>query len=473
MSSITSKSITSTLMFLGFLFVLILLVPRVSNAGQYLTGNWNSWIYWDGCIGGWAEETQMVPSSTLQSYQIDSSNRIYVNQWGWQDNGWSPYAEFPFYQVLQVPGSSGTNVGIQVQPKGGSGLNMWSYTGPTVSYYIGTSGTRALSYYSTDAGGYAVEVGWTIYNSGGSKILDSYEPLPTNWEGYSLQNPVMYYQNTFVGLAESGGVYSTVDYVSGAGQFTYYNLFDSGMYISQSNTCINSITGENSNMQYSSVSCANGICTQNFNAASGYEGHSTLGQTSFRVVFGGGWGFTTAGVQQGDLLIATEATYTGGCTYCFSISDSQGNTWTSDGDVGGPGYCSPNDCVSIYHAIAKSSGPDTVTFGDTNTQVYAYGFVREFLLYPGTVATSSYASGSSGNPSVPSFNAGNDLVIAVVAESAGGWSTGQYYYMIGSNWGWYAATEFAPAWQHGSTTAPWAGSGGAAWAELAVAYSPP
>jgi hypothetical protein len=308
----TSKNITSALIFFGFLFVLILLVPRISNASeQYLTGNWNSWLYWDGCIGGWAQETYMQPSSTIESYQINSNNQIIINQWGWQDNGWSPYTEYAFYQVLQVPGTSGTNVGVQVHSIAG-GPQMWSYTGPTASYYIGTASGKAISYYSTDAGGDANEVGWSIYNPSGTLLLESYEPLPTDWEGYNLQNPVMYYQNTFVGTAQNpGGIYSTVDFVSGAGQFTYYNLYDNGMYVSQSNACIDSLTAENSEMQYSTISCGSSDCTQNFNAATGYEGHSTLGVKSFSVTFGGGWGFTTSGVQQGDLLIATEGPQTG------------------------------------------------------------------------------------------------------------------------------------------------------------------
>ncbi|MGI0085694.1 MAG: hypothetical protein ACREBQ_11490, partial [Nitrososphaerales archaeon] len=266
------------------------------------------------------------------------------------------------------------------------------------------------------------------------------------------------------------GAKTPTDFVSGAGQFSYFGGTD------VNNGCKQIFSGENSNMVYSSPSCSSD-CIQNFNAPSGYEGHSTLGVYSFTVTFGGGWGSTT-GVNKADLLIATEAIYTGGCTYCFSISDSQGNTWTSDGDVGGPGYCSPNDCVDIWHAVAKSSGTDTVTFGDSNTAVYAYGFVREFVGYPGSVDASNYGSGTSGTPQVNPmyFLYSDDLVIAVAADAGGGWQAGSRYIMIGPNTGWYAATEFAnPAsgFYGGSTTAPWAGPSNGAWAELAVAYYPP
>ncbi len=59
------------------------------------------------------------------------------------------------------------------------------------------------------------------------------------------------------------------------------------------------------------------------------------------------------------------------------------------------------------------------------------------------------------------------------ARTGGGWQTGQYYYMMGSSTGWYAAAEFGPGWTYGSTTAPWAAPSGDDWAELAVAYSLP
>ena len=176
------------------------------------------------------------------------------------------------------------------------------------------------------------------------------------------------------------------------------------------------------------------------------------------------------GVHQGDLLIATEATYSGSTTFS-TPTDSLGNTWTADG---GGVYCSAYDCVEIWHAVANSNGLDTVTFHTSASSSYTYGFLREFVGYTGTVDKSAKNSGTSGTPSVTSFSpASGDLVVGVAAETVSGWQTGQYYYMIGDNTGWFAATEIGPGWTNGSTTAPWAAPSGGDWAELVVAYSPP
>ena len=452
------------MIFFGSLFILILLLPHVS-AGEYLTGNDNAWVSQSSSCPGWGEYTTMTTSSTIKSYTVGSNNQVLVDQWGWQDNGATSLSyEFDFYQFGQTATSSGSSVGVQILAQNGQvffGGNNFASTG----YYIGTAGTTAFSDLFTNSNGQAVEAYWTITTSSKQTVIDTYYAWPQSYNGYSLWNPIQNFQNDFVGPA---GAMTYTDFVSGAGQFTYYGGTDV-------NSGCNAIwTAENSNMVYSSPSCGSSDCTQNFNAVSGYEGHSTLDNTNFQVKFGGGWGTTTTGVNKGDLLIATEAIYTGGCTYCFSISDSQGNTWTSDGGVGGPGYCSPNDCVEIWHAIAKSSGPDTVTFSDTNTGVYAYGFIREFVGYPGLVDASNYGSGTSGTPQVGVmyYLYSDALVIAVAADAGGGWQTGSGYIMIGGNWGWYAATEFAPAW-NGATTAPWAAPSNGAWAELAVAYYPP
>jgi hypothetical protein len=75
---------------------------------------------------------------------------------------------------------------------------------------------------------------------------------------------------------------------------------------------------------------------------------------------------------------------------------------------------------------------------------------------------------------VPSFTpSSGDLVIAVAADTISGWQAGANYYMIGTNTGWNAASEFGPGWQNGATTAPWGGPSGGKWAELAVVYSHP
>lgn len=280
----------------------------------------------------------------------------------------------------------------------------------------------------------------------------------------SLWNPIENYQNVFVAPA---GTNTLTDFVSGAGQFIYSG---SGT-IDDSNPCNTIYTGEDSNMGYSSVSCGGTECTQNFDASSGYEGHNSPGG-SFNVKFNGGWGTNTeyGGVDKGDLLIATEAIYSGGTTF-GTPNDTLGDTWTADG---GGEYCSANDCVEVWHAVAKSSGPDTVTFHTSNSEYYTYGFLREFVGYTGAVDKSSEGSGTSGTPSVPSFTpTSGDLVIAVAADANGGWASTAYFWMVGGNTGWSAATEFGPAWQGGTTTVPFTAISGYYWAEIAVAYSAP
>ena len=44
MSNSSMKKITQSLLFLGSLFVIVLLIPRVSATGALLTGNDNYWI---------------------------------------------------------------------------------------------------------------------------------------------------------------------------------------------------------------------------------------------------------------------------------------------------------------------------------------------------------------------------------------------------------------------------------------------
>ena len=221
------------------------------------------------------------------------------------------------------------------------------------------------------------------------------------------------------------------------------------------------------------MSCNSTDCTQSFSAVSGYTGHNSPPTSTFTAQFGNGWGTTTTGVLQanfGDLLLATEATYSGSTTFS-TPTDSLGNTWTA---VAGGEYCSAYDCVEIWQAVANGNGTDTVTFHTGTSSAYTYGFLREFLGYTGTVYTYAKNSGTSGTPSVSSFSpTSDDLVIAVAASTSGNWSPGQYYYMVGTNTGWYAATEFAPGWTYGSTSAPWAAPSGGDWAELVVAYSPP
>lgn len=288
--------------------------------------------------------------------------------------------------------------------------------------------------------------------------------------GYSLWNPIQNYQNDFAVEPGAGNTYA--DFFSGVGQFTY---FGSTAYAVNSG-CYTNYPAENSDMDYTAVSCGSASCTQNFNAPTGYGGHSAPG-TSFNVQFGGGWGTTTVGVHQGDLLVATEATYNGGVSF-NTPQDTLGNTWTPDGGVGGPGYCSPYDCVEIWHAVAKSSGSDTVTFYTSTSTAYTYGFLREFVGYSGAIDNSAHNSGSSGMPSVPSFTTkSGDLIIAVVATTGSNpyWGSGLYYYLMGESppYNWSAVSEYGPDWQQGSTTAPFTTNSNGYWAELVVAYSPP
>lgn len=463
------------MLFFGSLFLLVLLLPRVSTVTAAYNGNNNVRIANNGSsCPGWGESTEMAPSKTIQSYTFGGSNQLLLNQWGWQDNGATADAyEYDFYQFGQtaetVGSGVGTGVGVQILAQ-----HHDAYFGPTytTSYYLGTAGGRAYTFLLTDGSGNAIGTQWIDYNPSGVTVLSQTYYWPSSYNGYSLKNPIQNFQNVFVSPA---GTNTPTDFVSGAGQFIY-----SVGALSTPDNCRKKITAENSNMIYSSTVTCNGTqCTQNFNAPSGYANHDTPPGTSFTVQFGGGWGTDTpsGGVRQGDLLIAVEAIYSGGISF-NTPRDTLGNTWTPDGGVGGPGYCSPNDCVEIWHAVASSSGSDTVTFYTQASSAYTYGFVREFVGYTGAVYNSNHGSGSTGSPSVPSFSTSSgDLIIAVAAGQAPGpgtWGPGQYYYLIGTNTGWFAATEYSPAWQQGSTTAPFTASIGAHnWAELAVAYSPP
>ena len=195
------------------------------------------------------------------------------------------------------------------------------------NYYIGTAGGNAISILLTGTGSVAEGAQWYITNPSGKTVLSTSYDWPqyytVNSVKYSLWNLIQNYQNDFVSPASTN-------------TFTYFfrswpNHLHGGSSVDDNNGCTTIGTGENSNMVYFSPSCGRTQCTQNFNAPSGYEGHNTPG-ISFTVQFGGGWGTTTVGVHKGDLLIATEATYTAGVVF-GTPQDSLGNTWTADGSA--------------------------------------------------------------------------------------------------------------------------------------------
>lgn len=146
------------------------------------------------------------------------------------------------------------------------------------------------------------------------------------------------------------------------------------------------------------------------------------------------------------------------------------NSWKEDGL-----WCTTDDCVEIWHAVANTGGIDVVNFSTTASGVYTYAFLRDFVGYSGTTDASIQDNGTNGVPSVTSFPPdSDDLVVAVAACTAAiYWSPGQYYYRMGDNTGWWAATQFSPGWTHGDTTAPWVNSCSSTWAEVAVAYEAP
>jgi hypothetical protein len=173
----------------------------------------------------------------------------------------------------------------------------------------------------------------------------------------------------------------------------------------------------------------------------------------------------SSSVTQDSLLVATEAVINTGET--FGVSDSQGNSWTEDLEL-----VTGTDTVEIWHAVASSTGSDTVTFTTSDTSNPTYGFIMDFSGYWSLDTTSSGgATSGSSHPSVSSFTPTSyDLVVAVAADqNSGGWRAGQYYTMVGGNTGWETATEYSLYWSHGSTTAPW-NNGVAPWAEAAGAY---
>ena len=474
----TTNRTTSCLGFLGSLFVVLLLLPRVSVANTPApdTGQDNSWIAKSTSCPGWGETAEMAPSSTIREYSFNPSNQLQPNSWGFQVNAATSASlnGYDFYQIGPATTSTTTSVGVQIGDNVGKA---WYIPGTVQSYgyYMGTAGGRV---YTTMVltGANAVGALWSVYNPSGQLILSTGTTWPATYNGYSLQNPVQNYQGDFTGPAYvGGGTYG--DFYSGAGQLTYTGS-SSGYYQSiwPNGNCNFIMTAENSNVVYSSPNCGSAQCTQNFNAVSGYEGHNTCSSScgsNFQVTFGTGWGETTVGVHAGDLLIALEATYSGGVTF-NTPKDTLLDTWTLDGNGV---YCSNYDCVAIWHAVAKTSGADAVTFYTSASSTTTYGFVREFVGYSGTVWSYGEASGTSGAPSlnyqlVPPCCA-SDLIIGVAAETVSGWQPGQYYFMIGGNTGWSAATEFGPGWANGNTYVPWAAPSGGNWAELAIDYVHP
>ena len=305
-----------------------------------------------------------------------------------------------FYQFVQhvspLGGGIGTYVELQILAKHAT----HDYVpGPSASnaYYLGTAGGHAYTNVMVNGGGSADAVMWKIVNPSGTVILTKTLTWPSTWDGFPMDNPVPNFQNVLVGAAYTNTI-GTADYYSGAGQFTFTgpNSIDMGQTV-----CTPQPTAENSDINYNGPSCGSNSCTQTFSATSGYEAHNgATFPSSFPVSFGEGWGTTGPGVLKGDLLVAMEATYSGTATFNTPTDSPQGNTWHSDGS-----YCSTteNDCVAVWHAIAKSTGSDTVTLYTTNSGGYTYGFIREFINYTGTTDASIQNFGSSGAPQVPSF----------------------------------------------------------------------
>lgn len=385
-------------------------------------------------------------------------------------------------QVVEVSTSGNSCYTVEYWP------NFFNATGGPDYYSFGI-GYSSL-FYSQSSKGFnfyidAVQTGNTYTvtdfylqaccDSAGNQIVWSITPSelsnsPTiefdNSSQYELNIVATGSTNTEQGIATFTAGQGTIDYCS-------YN----------SNGGPNVQTEETGNMAYSGPTYDNNPCAPGQPATyywDGYyqyfaapvirqsnEGHNSesggIWATNFNLPF-------SSSVTQGDLLVATVATYEGGTS--FGISDSQGNTWTPDGGVGGPGYCSPNDCVQIWHTIAKTSGSDTVTFTTTQTSAYTYGFVMEFNGYSGTLDKSSYGSGTGRTPQVSSFSPSTYSVVVDVAAQyqATSWQSGQYYTMAGGNYAWYAVSEYSVSWNHGSTTAPWSTLASTAYAELAASY---
>ena len=404
-------------MFFASLFFIVLLLPRISATAAPLTGQDNYWLSQSSSCPAYYVDAEMAPSTTIRSYEFNSSDYDFANQWGWQENGaTSSSYQMDWYQFVQAtqnePKKNSANIGTAVDFELYSKSGMYSYDPgdyKNTTYYMGTAGAQAYTDVITNGLGDAESVLWQDYAANGTLLISTTDTWPNMTQGQTTNNPIQNFQNVFVGksVGDSASKFSYADFYSGAGQWT----FTGPTSIDDSNSCNMIDTGENSEMNYSTPSCGTqggqGVCTQTFSAPSGYEGNSNNGH--FTVDIKGGWGTTTQGVIKGTLLVASEATYTGGITF-NTPNDTFGDTWTHDG---GGTYCGTYDCVSMWHTVAKNNGFDNVTFHSTNTVGYTYGFVREFLNYSGTVDKSKTNSGTSGTPSVASFSlSSGDLIVS-------------------------------------------------------------
>jgi hypothetical protein len=312
-----------------------------------------------------------------------------------------------------------------------------------------------LSGIDTNSGGKAIDATFKDYNSGGGTVIHDTIMVPTTYQNY-----ISNYQSDFTHLPASELSGQPADFYSGSGTFTYtYGTPNSGT----NNGCNSYQTAETSNLiLQSNLDCGEFSRTQNFNAPTGYESHNSPPTESFTVSFG------NPVVVGQDLLVASEATYAHSSGFA-TPTDTQGNTWTLDIYLS-----SAYDSLAIWHTLAKSSGPDTVTFSTTQTSDFTYAFVREFTGYSGAEQSVNFDQGASGQPHVPSFTPDSGaLVFDLVAANGGGWSSSSGFTMIGGNTGWYTAAEFAPAWSGGSTTASWSSYPSAGdWSEIVVSYTP-
>jgi hypothetical protein len=425
----------------------------------------------------------MKVASTIESYTFNGSNFLQPNSWGWQVNGAVTNNSFDFdwFQMVQfaepVDGAPGDDANIQIWPQGGLGLTFYPATFAVVPDYLGAGGGFAYDAMNVNSQNELNSTGFLLQTPSGAQPIDMLYPIPHyyNQSGkmYSMWSPVANYQNVLV--APSGS--KPTDFYSGNALFESAAGFD----IDDQN-CLAIFSGEDSNIVYQNpVSCNSIQCNQTITVPLGYAGNSNTGK--FNVAIQGGWGTNGNGVDAGDLLIATEAVAAGSVSFSptgHSINDTLGNTWTPVGGVGGPGYCTANDCVEMWYAVAKgnagTASPDTVTFWSSDKSQYTYGFVREFVGYNGTVDTRNHNSGTTGKPNAGTLTmkdyANGDLIVAVAADIAGGWNPGSSYYMIGASTSWQTASEFSPGWTTKTTTAPWSAPSTGKWAEIAVAFAP-